>query len=161
MGVAFQNALTFGILQKWRGATAILRTEPLPPSLKFKKSANYECEQRKDSVRTTREQRTNNARPAYEQRANYARPAYANSYEQRANYEREVTRELRGAPVCGSFVLVDITNESDPDLISDVDETIAAFEEREEKEKEKAAAAATGSGPALADASASGKAKKR
>ena len=26
---AFQNALTFGILQKWRGATAILRTGPL------------------------------------------------------------------------------------------------------------------------------------
>ena len=92
-----------------------------------------------------------------EQRTNNARTAYANSYEQRANYEREVTRELRGAPVWGSFVLVDITNESDPDLISDVDETIAAFEEREEKEKEKAAAAATGSGPALA----SGKAKKR
>ena len=51
----------------------------------------------------------------------------------------------------------DITNEPDPNQISDVDETIAAFEEREEKEKEKAAAAATGSGPALA----SGKAKKR
>ena len=42
---------------------------------------------------------------------------------------------------------MDITNEPDPNLISDVDETIAAFEEREEKEKEKAAAAATGSGP--------------
>ena len=39
-------------------------------------------------------------RAAYEQRANYARAAYANSYEQRANYERELTRELRGAPLC-------------------------------------------------------------
>ena len=51
---------------------------------------------------------------------------------------------------------MDITNESDPDLISDVDETIAAFEGREEKEKEKEKAE-TGSGPALA----CGKAKKR
>ena len=34
-------------------------------------------------------------RTAYEQRANYARTAY----EQRANYERELTRELRDAPV--------------------------------------------------------------
>ena len=48
-----------------------------------------------NSVRTKREQRTNNARTAYEQRANYARTAY----EQRANYERELTRELRDAPV--------------------------------------------------------------
>ena len=108
-------------------------------------------------MRTAYEQSANSVRTTRELRANYARAAYANSYEQRANYGREVTRELRGAPVWGSFVLVDITNESDPDLISDVDETIAAFEEREEKEKEKAAAAATGSGPALA----SGKAKKR
>ena len=52
-----------------------------------------------NSVRTKREQRTNNARTAYEQRANYARTAYANSYEQRANYERELTRELRDAPL--------------------------------------------------------------
>ena len=49
-----------------------------------------------NSVRTKREQRTNNARTAYEQRANYARTAH----EQRANYERELTRELRDAPVC-------------------------------------------------------------
>ena len=59
--------------------------------------------------------------------------------------------------MAGSYHLMDITNEPDPNLTSDVDETIVAFEEREEKEKEKAAAAATGSGPALA----SGKAKKR
>jgi len=38
-----------------------------------------------NSVRTKREQRTNNARTAYEQRA---------------NYERELTRELRDAPLC-------------------------------------------------------------
>jgi hypothetical protein len=42
-------------------------------------------EQSANSVRTTREQRTNNARTAYEQRA---------------NYERELTRELRDAPLC-------------------------------------------------------------
>ena len=55
------------------------------------RTTNYECELRTTSAnraRTTREQRTNNARTAYEQRANY-----------HANYERELTRELRGAPV--------------------------------------------------------------
>ena len=41
-----------------------------------------------NSVRTKREQRTNNARTAYEQRA---------------NYERELTRELRDAPLCFSL----------------------------------------------------------
>ena len=39
-------------------------------------------------------QRTNNDASSHEQRA-----ANANSYEQRANYERELTRELRDAPV--------------------------------------------------------------
>ena len=53
-------------------------------------------EQSANSVRTTREQRTNNARTTRELRANYARTAY----EQGANYERELTRELRDAPLC-------------------------------------------------------------
>ena len=42
-------------------------------------------EQRANSVRTTREQRANNART---------------TREQRTNYERELTRELRDAPLC-------------------------------------------------------------
>ena len=55
-----------------------------------------------------------------------------------------------------SFFLMDITDESAPNLTPDVDETIAAFGSGEEEEKEKEKAA-TGSGPALA----CGKAKKR
>ena len=58
-----------------------------------------ELGEKANSALTKREQRTNNARTAYEQRANYARTAYASSYEQRANYERELTRELRDAPL--------------------------------------------------------------
>ena len=50
-------------------------------------------------MRTAYEQRANSVRTTRELRANYARAAYANSYEQRANYERELTRELRDAPV--------------------------------------------------------------
>ena len=57
------------------------------------------CELRTASGTRECEQRTNNARAAYEQRTNNARAAYANSYEQRANYERELTRELRDAPL--------------------------------------------------------------
>ena len=60
----------------------------------FKKQ---KCELR---VRTAYEQRANSVRTTRELRANYARTAYANSYEQRANYERELTRELRDAPLC-------------------------------------------------------------
>ena len=52
-------------------------------------------EQSANSVRTTREQRTNNARTTREQRTNSVRT----TRELRANYERELTRELRGAPV--------------------------------------------------------------
>ena len=42
------------------------------------------------------QQRTNKARTAYEQRASSVRT----TRELRANYERELTRELRDAPVC-------------------------------------------------------------
>jgi hypothetical protein len=52
-------------------------------------------------VRTTS---ANSVRTTRELRANYARAAYANSYEQRANYERELTRELRDAPLCQGLV---------------------------------------------------------
>ena len=46
--------------------------------------------------RRVMEQRTNNARTTREQRTNYART----TRELRANYERELTRELRDAPLC-------------------------------------------------------------
>jgi hypothetical protein len=47
-------------------------------------------------VRTAYEQSASSERTTRELRANYARTAY----EQRANYERELTRELRDAPLC-------------------------------------------------------------